>query len=107
MQTRERSIAMKEIRAKKFKAVNGKTLIATVDISKATQMGYYRCPDGTEVRPFEFANNGRGFNKFWHTITKAKESHNLDDIVVGFESTGSYGEPLMHYLRPWPLRSRR
>lgn len=90
---------MKEIRAKKLRTVNGKTLLATVDISKATNVGYYRCPDGVEAKPFEFWNNGQGFNTFWHRIFKAKEAHNLDEIVVGFESTGSYGEPLLHYLR--------
>ncbi|MFQ5835744.1 MAG: IS110 family transposase [bacterium] len=90
---------MKEIRAKKLRTVNGKTLLVTVDISKRTDVGYYRCPDGVEVKPFEFWNNGRGFNTFWHRIFKAKEAHNLDEIVVGFESTGPYGEPLLHYLR--------
>lgn len=27
------------------------------------------------------------------------KANNLDEVVVGFESTGSYGEPLVHYLR--------
>lgn len=90
---------MKKIRTKKFKSVNGKTLLVTIDISKGVHMGYYRCPDGGEVEPFEFFNNGRGFKSFWDIISKAKEFHNLDEIVVGFESTGPYGEPLVHYLR--------
>jgi transposase len=90
---------VKEIRAKKLRTINGKTLLVTVDISKTTNVGYYRCPDGVEAKPFEFWNNGRGFNTFWHRIFKAKEAHNLDEIVVGFEPTGSYGEPLVHYLR--------
>lgn len=90
---------MKNIIAKKFKTINRKTLLATVDVGKATNMGYYRCPDGTEVKPFEFINNGRGFHEFWRTLTRATAVYNLDEIVVGFESTGSYGEPLLHYLR--------
>lgn len=91
---------MKKIRTKNLKTVNGKTLLATVDIGKITNVGYYRCPDGTEAKPFEFFNNGRGFNTFWHRIFQVvKEAHNLDEIVVGFESTGPYGEPLVHFLR--------
>ena len=88
-----------EIKAKKTKIVNEKTLLVTVDIGKVMNMGYYRCPNGTEIKPFEFFNTGRGFNKFWQCISKASHTHNLRDIVVGFESTGSYAEPLIHYLR--------
>ena len=84
---------------KKLKTINDKTLLVTVDIGKVTNMGYYRCAEGSECKPFEFWNNGRGFNKFWQRITEAKETHNLDEIVVGIESTGAYGEPLLHYLR--------
>ena len=40
---------MKSIETKKVKTVNGKTLIVTVDISKATNVGYCRCPDGTDT----------------------------------------------------------
>ena len=95
---------MGKIKAEKRKRNNGKTLIATVDIGKSTNSGYWRCPDGTEVKPFEFFNNGRGFATFCHRITQAQKAHNLDEIVVGFESTGVYGEPLMHYLRKRPVR---
>ena len=31
-------------------------------------------------------------------IVQAKEANHLEEIVVGFESTGSYGEPLQHFL---------
>ncbi len=90
---------MNEIQAKKLKKINNKTLIATVDIGKNTMMGYWRCPDGTEGKPFEFFNNGRGFSKFWKKISDAQKTHELENMVVGFESTGCYGEPMVHYLR--------
>lgn len=90
---------MGEIRTKKFKTVNGKTLIVTVDVGKTMNMGYLRCPDGTEIEPFEFSNNRRGFNTFWTHICNTMKTFDLQDVVVGFESTGSYGEPLMHFLR--------
>lgn len=85
--------------AKKIKTVKEKTLIVTVDIGKVTNTGYYCCPDGTEAKPFTFFNNGCGFNAFWHRICQAQQSYHLDEIIVGFESTGCYGEPLVHFLR--------
>lgn len=88
-----------EIKPEKSQIVNEKTLLVTVDVGRAINTGYYRCPDGTEIKPFEFFNNGRGFNEFWRCISKASTAHNLRDIVVGFESTGPYAEALMHYLR--------
>ncbi len=87
------------IKTKKVKTVNEKTLIVTMDISKIVNTGYCRCPDGTEVEPFEFSNNGRGFNKLWECITQTMRTHKLEQMVVGFESTGPYAEPLLHYLR--------
>ena len=90
---------MNEIKPKKTKRINKKTLIVAVDIGKTTNEGYYRCPDGTEIKPFTFFNDGHGFNKLFQCIIAAKDRHNLTDIVVGFESTGSYGEPLAHYLK--------
>lgn len=95
---------MKEIKAEKTKLVNGKTLIVAVDIGKLKNTGYYRCPDGTEIKTFEFFNNGCGFNKFWDCISLAKKVKNLQEIVVGFESTGVYAEPLLHYLKKRGVR---
>ena len=89
---------MSKIETKKIKKVNEKTLIVTVDIGKTTNIGYGRCPHRTEIKPFEFFNNGQGFKKFWDRIVQAKEANHLEEIVVGFESTGSYGEPLQHFL---------
>ncbi len=89
---------MSKIETKKFKKVNEKTLIVTVDIGKTTNTGYGRCPNRTEIKPFEFFNNGQGFKKFWDRMVQAKEANHLEEIVVGFESTGSYGEPLQHFL---------
>jgi transposase len=89
---------MSKIETKKLKKVNEKTLIVTVDIGKTTNTGYGRCPNRNEIKPFEFFNNGQGFKKFWARIVQAKEANHLEEIVVGFESTGSYGEPLQHFL---------
>ncbi|MBI4653676.1 MAG: hypothetical protein HY752_01540 [Nitrospirae bacterium] len=54
--------------------------------------GYCRCPDGTDIKPFEFFNTSRGFQEFWVKVCQMKKTHNLEEVVVGFESTGSYEE---------------
>jgi len=95
---------MKKIQTKKLKFVNDKTLIATVDIGKGLNMGYARCPDHSEIKPFEFANNRAGFDTFWNRLVEARDAKDLDSIVVGFESTGAYGEPLQHFLKSKPVQ---
>ena len=89
---------MKSIETKKVKTVNKKLLIVTVDISKMTNVGYCRCPDGTDTKPFKFNNNGQGFNYFWERILQMKNTNSMEDVVFGFESTGPYGEPLIHFM---------
>lgn len=95
---------MQKIQTKKLKFVNDKTLIATVDIGKGFNMGYARCPDHSEIKPFEFANNRAGFDLFWNRLVEARDAKDMDNIVVGFESTGAYGEPLQHFLKNKPVR---
>ncbi|MCP4253298.1 MAG: IS110 family transposase [Candidatus Scalindua sp.] len=90
---------MKDIETKKVRVFNKETLIVTVDISKVTNFGYCRCPNGKDVKPFSFMNNARGFDVFWDIIMKTKTAHDLKDVVVGFEPTGPYGEPLIHFMR--------
>ena len=82
----------------KGKVVNEKTMIVTADIGKDKHYGYWRCPDGTDVKPFAFRNDGRGFQEFWERISRAKNVHNIEEIVFGYESTGSYAEPFVHFL---------
>lgn len=88
-----------KIKPKKTRAVNQNCLIATVDGGKDKHYGYYRCPDGTECKAFDFWNNGRGFQVFWERISTAARTHGLEEIVIGFESTGPYMEPLTQFLK--------
>lgn len=90
---------MKKIKPKTTKAVNQKVLIATVDGGKDKHYGFYRYPDGTECKAFDFWNNGRGFQEFWERILSAARLRGLEEIIVGFESTGPYMEPLVQFLR--------
>lgn len=95
---------MNRIETKKQRIVNAKTLIVTIDIGKGTNTGYCRCPSGKDIQPFEFANNFVGFRKLWDRICWEKMSNHLEEVMVGFESTGAYGEPLVHYLKEKPVK---
>jgi transposase len=90
---------MKPLKTKKRSFVNGKQLIVTADIGKDKHFGCWRCPDGTDVKPFAVPNNSAGFWEFWERVSRAQKLHKLDGIIFGFESTGPYAEPLMHFMR--------
>ncbi|MCJ7641887.1 MAG: IS110 family transposase [Desulfobacterales bacterium] len=95
---------MNKIKTDKCRIVNAKMLIVSIDIGKTINTGYCRCPDGKDVKPFEFSNHAEGFRKLWDRICWTKTANRLEEVVVGFESTGAYGEPLVHYLRQKPVK---
>jgi transposase len=78
--------------------------MVAIDVSKGTLVGYCRCTDGKDCTPFEVSNNIEGFKRLWNRICWMKGAHHLEEVVVGFESTGVYGEPLVHFLRKKPVR---
>jgi transposase len=84
--------------------VNAETLVVAVDIGKDVHYGYFRSPRGSEVKPFGFANGRVSFERFWARLVGFKRAEGLLDIVVGFESSGPYGEPLVDFLRGKPVR---
>jgi len=93
-----------KIKTRKVGIVNSKALIVSVDIGKTTPTAYCRCPDGRDVKPFEFSNDAEGFKKFWDRVCCVKTANHLEEIIVGYESTGVYAEPLVHYLMTKPVR---
>ena len=90
---------MKRNKTKKLGKVNGNTLIAAIDIGKKVNYGYFRAPDGRDVKPFAFYNLRNGIEVFWTKLVEFQKGHNLEEIVVGFESTGPYAEPMLHFLK--------
>ena len=84
---------------KKEVIINDKVLIATVDIGRKYNQGYWTAPNGEECKPFSFRNIRGGFDKFWAIIRKAMGKYKLSKVVIGFESTGPYGEPLQHFMK--------
>jgi len=49
-------------------------------------------------------NGSQSFKSLWERICQFKANHGLEEIVMGFESTGSYALPLVHYFSKKPLR---
>lgn len=94
---------MKSIKTKKVTKINDKTVIATLDIGKNIQYGYFRAPNGNDVKPFAFYNSKKSYNEFWQKLCQFKNKEGLEEIVIGFESTGPYAEPLFNFLRKKPV----
>jgi transposase len=94
---------MKSIKTKKVKKINDKTVIATLDLGKNIQYGYFRAPNGNDVKPFAFYNSKKSYNEFWQKLCQFKNKEGLEEIVIGFESTGPYAEPLFNFLRKKPV----
>ena len=90
---------MNSIKSKKVKWINRKTMIAAFDIGKTVHYGYFRAPSGRDIKAFPFYNSKKSFNELWDKICQFKRKHQLEEIVIGFESTGPYAEPLFHFLR--------
>jgi transposase len=95
---------MKFIKAQKIKTINEKTLVVALDIGKKVHYGYFRTPKNQDIKPFPFYNTGQSFNKFWEKLCRFKEKHMLGEVVIGFESTGPYAEPIANYLRKKPVK---
>ena len=95
---------MKSTKSKKVKIINEKTMIAALDIGKTAHYAYFRAPNGKDIKPFPFYNFRKSFHEFWTKLCQFKREHKLENIVVGFESSGPYAEPLFHYLRNKPVK---
>ena len=94
---------MKSTKTKKVTKINDKTVIATLDIGKNVHYGYFRAPNGNDIKPFEFYNSKKSYNEFWQKLCQFKNKEMLEQIVIGFESTGPYAEPLFHFLKKKPV----
>lgn len=91
-------------KSQKSKRVNRQTMIVSLDIGKKSHYGYFRAFDGQEQRPFEITNSRDGFSQFWKKLRRFKKVHRLGPVMVGFESTGPYAEPLVNFLRQKPVQ---
>ena len=95
---------MRGLRSKRVRAVKEGTLIVTVDIGMASNSGYCTTLDGKDIKPFRFENTRAGFEKFWGIIVASQNRFCCSEVMVGYESTGPYAEPLVHYLMHTPVK---
>ncbi len=94
---------MQRTKRQKSAFVNEKTLIVAIDIGRTANWCYMRAPGNREKAPFSFSNTRNGFKIFWDRLQTFKQMHRPERVVVGFESTGSYAEPLIHFLHKKPV----
>jgi transposase len=94
---------MKGLRSKRGTVREG-ALMATVDIGMASNTGYCITADGRDTKPFKFSNTREGLDKFWDMITISKKRFCCNEVIVGYESTGPYAEPLLHYMMSKPVK---
>jgi len=85
---------VKKTTTQSLEPVNEKTLIVAIDIGKSVHYAYFRAPQGQEIKPFSVRNRKRDFEALWNKIVHYKEEQKLETIFIGFESTGSYAEPI-------------
>lgn len=95
---------MENTKTEKLENINAKMMIVAIDIGKTIHHGYFRGPDGQDIKPFPFYNFQNSYNEFWAKVLNFKQKKNLEEIVVGFESTGPYAEPLMNFLAKKSVR---
>jgi len=93
---------MRGIRGKRVKTVKEGTLIVTIDVGMTTNTGYCTTTDGRDIKPFKFGNTREGLDKLWSMVVSTRNRFNCIEVMVGYESTGPYAEPLVQYLMDKP-----
>ena len=94
---------MRQAETGKVKFVKDDTLIVAIDVGMEMNHGYCTTPDGRDIRPFKFDNTREGMDKLWGMVMASKNRFQCEEIIVGYESTGPYGEPMVHYLMKKPV----
>jgi len=94
---------MKGLRAKKADIIKEGTLIVAVDIGMASNHGCCVAADGRSTKTFRFDNTREGLDTLWSMVLASKTRFQCNEVIIGYESTGPYGEPLIHYLKQKPV----
>jgi len=79
------------------------TLLVTVDVGMTSNRGYCTTIDGRDIKPFKFDNTREGLDVFWSMLLASKNRFCCSEVMVGYESTGPYAEPLVQYLMDKPV----
>jgi transposase len=84
-------------KTKKIKRVNENTAIVTIDIGSKVHYVYLR-GKGEEILPLPIYNTKNDYNNLYNMIIAFKKEYLFEDVIVGYESSGCYAEPLIHFL---------
>jgi len=79
--------------------LNEKTFLAAIDVGKARNFVYCRLSDGRELKVQSFSNDGRGLRAMWSRLETLRFQSGMTEIVVGYEPTGSYSDPLVYFMK--------
>ena len=90
---------MKGSRTKKTSTIQEGTLIVAIDVGMVNNHGCCTTADGRSTKTVSFDNTRAGIDSFWGLILGSKARFQCTEVIVGYESTGPYAEPLIHYLR--------
>ena len=74
-------------------------LFVGIDVGSRDNAVYIMLPDGDKHSSFPMQNSLGGAKTLVKKIVAALEKQNLSAVTIGIESTGIYGENLMHFLR--------
>jgi transposase len=83
--------------ALKRSAIKPDTLVIGIDLAKHTHAARARFSDGSYTRPLKVSNNRAGFLALFERIGAWKARPD-SSVIVGVESTGSYGVNLVRWL---------
>jgi len=93
---------MKGLRTKRVNMIKEGTLIVAIDIGMVSNHGCCVAADGRSTKTFKFDNTREGLDRLWNMVLASKTRFQCNEVIVGYESTGPYGEPLIHYLKKKP-----
>lgn len=79
--------------------IDTKTLIVGIDIGKSTHYGIFLTMDNESAKSFKFSNDLKGFKELETRINKYVKNKDIEKVVIGLESTGSYWLPLAYYVQ--------
>jgi transposase len=103
-QNGKEDIILKRADTRKVRSVGDDTLIVTIDVGMEMNRGYCTTPDGRSTKPFKVDNTREGLDTLWGMVMASKNRFKCNEVIVGYESTGPYGEPLVHYLVKKPVK---
>ena len=74
-------------------------LYVGIDVSSRNNVVYIMKPDGSKHISLSVENSPKGSAKIVKHIISALCFYKLEDVIIGLESTGCYGEHLVYFLK--------